>query len=47
MDDIEVKFNLALPKHVADVLDVEAADIGISRAALIKVIIHNHIKKEI
>ena len=41
----ETSFNLRLPSWMASVLDEEAAEIGISRAALIKVLLHQHIKQ--
>lgn len=44
--DEETTFNLSLPSWMASVLSEQAAEIGISRAALIKVILYKDIKKE-
>jgi metal-responsive CopG/Arc/MetJ family transcriptional regulator len=40
-----VKFTIEFPKNITDALDKEAAEIGISRASLIKVIVAKHIKE--
>lgn len=41
----EVKFSMSLPQHMSDALKKEAAEIGISREALMKMILHRHIKE--
>lgn len=45
MDTDVVRFNMELPKSVSEALNAEADEIGISRASLIKIILHRHIKE--
>ena len=46
MTDTYVTFTAKLRPNMAAALDAEAAEIGISRMALIQVILHQHLKEQ-
>ena len=46
MADTYVNFNAKLRPNMAAALDEEAREIGISRMALIQVILHEHLKEQ-